>query len=447
MTKPSRKVVFSNEARVDARAFRPWGSNLELWKSTAPEVVLSGPAGTGKSRAALEKVYHVISKYPEARVLIVRKTRASLTESALTTFENYVIPPNHPMKEGASKANRRSYVYQHANGKKSEVVLGGMDYPSRIMSTEFDMIYVQEAIELSIEEWESLATRLRNYKMPYQQLMGDTNPDAPGHWLYQRHMEGKVQFIYCRHEDNPVLFKNETGTWTELGKDYLSKLDNLTGARKQRLRYGKWVQAEGVVYTEWNPNVHWVNRFDIPSEWKRVWVVDFGYVNPFVWQAWAINPENNKGYLYKEVYETKRLVAEIADEIVQYTRGEPAPDYVICDHDAENRQVFTEITGFNTMPAYKDVKVGINAVQEALKGTPDKGPDIYIFRDSLIREDPLLVESHKPLCTAQEFDSYVWDLKTAKREEPRKENDHGMDALRYFVVQLKGLAVREGKFF
>ncbi len=46
----SRKIVFSEDASIDTRSFRPWGSNLELWKSEDPEVVLSGPAGTGKFR-------------------------------------------------------------------------------------------------------------------------------------------------------------------------------------------------------------------------------------------------------------------------------------------------------------------------------------------------------------------------------------------------------------
>lgn len=69
------------------------GSNAELIRTRAPEVILSGPAGTGKSLAALHKVHYCAVKYPGMRALVARKTRESLTQSVLVTFEEKVMSP------------------------------------------------------------------------------------------------------------------------------------------------------------------------------------------------------------------------------------------------------------------------------------------------------------------------------------------------------------------
>jgi hypothetical protein len=58
-----------------------------------------------------------------------------------------------------------------------------MDNPDRIMSTEFDTVFVQEATELTETDWENLTTRLRNFVLPYQQLTADCNSGSPSHWL------------------------------------------------------------------------------------------------------------------------------------------------------------------------------------------------------------------------------------------------------------------------
>jgi hypothetical protein len=185
-----------------------------------------------------------------------------------------------------------------------------MDKPSKIMSTEYDIIYVQEAIELDENDWESLSTRLRNYKVPYQQLIGDTNPDAPRHWIMQRVKKGLLKLFESRHEDNPALFDPD-GSITRMGQEYLSRLDSLTGVRKLRLRFGKWVQAEGAIYTEFDRAIHLIDRFEIPKDWPRYWSIDFGYTNPFVCQFWAQDPDGRL-YRYREIYFTQRLVEDHA---------------------------------------------------------------------------------------------------------------------------------------
>jgi hypothetical protein len=402
--------------RTDEREFR--GANLDIITDRSPEIILSGPAGTGKSIAVLNKLMLVALKYPEARILLTRKTRRSLT--------------------GPLRANRQSYRYP--NG--SVVVIGGLDRPTRIMSTEYDIIYAQEAIELTLNDWETLSTRLRNYKVPYQQLIGDTNPDSPRHWIKQREAQGLVRLLESRHENNPFLFTRD-GQLTAIGKKYMEVLDRLTGVRKLRLRFGKWVQAEGVVYEGWDPSVHLINRFDIPRHWPRYWVIDFGYVHPFVWQCWAVGPDGAL-FRYREIYMTHRLVQDHAKLIVGLASDDPRPVAVICDHDAEDRATFERHTGLPTVAAHKTVSDGIQAVAARLQRSGNGKPRIFFLRDSLVQRDPLLDEQELPCSTEEEFDSYIWDTGAGRKkgEEPVKENDHGMDTTRYMVAQLD-LAVKK----
>ena len=70
--------------------YRSVGSARELWNYRGPEVLLSGPAGTGKSRACLEKMHAMAMATDGMRGLIVRKTATSLTSTALVTFREHV---------------------------------------------------------------------------------------------------------------------------------------------------------------------------------------------------------------------------------------------------------------------------------------------------------------------------------------------------------------------
>lgn len=226
-------------------SYRPQGAARAAFRDRSPEVVLEGPAGTGKTRALLEKLNHCASKYDGMRGLICRKTRESLTESALVTWERSVLWEGHPALTGPARPGRQRYVYP--NG--SEVIVAGLtansrDNRAKVMSTEYDQIVVPEATELTEEDWEKLISRLRNNVMPYQQILGDCNPDAPTHWLHQRCDTGTAKVYFSRHGDNPSVTA-----------DYLAKLARLTGVRRLRYFEGKRAAAEGTVY-EFDRAVH-----------------------------------------------------------------------------------------------------------------------------------------------------------------------------------------------
>jgi phage terminase large subunit len=295
----------------ETRPYRPHGALLELFKRRDRELVIEGPADTGKSRGCLEKLHVAMTKYPKARGAIVRKTRKSMTATAMQTFERQVVP------EGGVKL-WDNQEYRYPNGSK--VYLLGLDDPERLKSLEADMVYVQECSELGVDDWEILTSRVtgRGAVMPYVQLLGDMNPSAPNFWLYERETAGQVTFLHARHEDNPSITPER-----------LAALDSLTGYRYKRLRLGLRVAAEGMYFTEWNPELHIVEPFEIPSDWPRWISVDYGFAAPFCALWFARCPETRRIYVYRELYAAGLRDEQQADLIREHSGDERIQQLVL----------------------------------------------------------------------------------------------------------------------
>jgi phage terminase large subunit len=454
--------------------YEPRGACRDLFLNKDPELIIDGVAGSGKSRACLEKCHWLLEKYPNIRGLMIRKTRKSMTQSCIVTFEQEVLPdPKYVPFHGTDNQ------YNYPNG--SIFAISGLDDPTKIYSSFWDFAYVNQAEELTEDEWTQIGSRLRNFKMvhkgvPWTQLLGDDNPVHPQHWIPARaraidEATGKhlLTKLDSRHEDNPVYWDLEKGEWTQKGRIYIATLDRLFGVLKKRLRYGLWAAAEGAVYEEsFDVATHVIPRFlantdlrhdQVPKDWPRYWTVDFGYKNPFYWAAWAKDPDGRL-FLYKQMYMTGRLVEDHARKILEYTADDPAPKAIICDHDAEDRATLQKHLGtpipaallpkehpfldklkthYVTQPtkgAYKAVSQGIQAVEARLRIAGDGKPRLFYLRDSLVEVDQSLLAEKKPVCSEDEYSVYIWDKSNNKKkgEEPVKENDHGKDGDRYLVA-------------
>lgn len=458
-----RKLTGTTHTHV----YEPRGGCKEVMECRAEEVLISGPAGTGKSRACLEKIFMACILTPKTRALIVRKTLRSLGSTALVTWRNYVA--KEALETGTvvyyGGSSQEAAQYRFSNG--STVTIGGLDKPTRIMSSEYDIVYIQEATEVTLEDLEFIKTRLRNWRISFQQVVMDCNPAGDKHWLKLRANDKLTYLIESRHEDNPRLY-NLDGTLTRQGAKYMAILDNLTGVRHKRLRLGLWVSADGIVYEEFDPHYHilqWSyddegNRLPLPDEWPRYWVIDFGFVHPFVLKCYAEGPDGEL-YMYREIYMTQRTVEEhaktIMDCVTRVERREwydhfnkvdrvqeeivwiePHPTAVICDHDAEGRRTFEKKTGLGTQPAVKNVFEGINAHKERLQRDADGYAMFYLMADALVERDESQVEKLLPTCTADEYASYVWKISADGRvqDEPVKRDDDGMDTDRYMTAFL-----------
>lgn len=405
------------------------GDMRSLWEGTDHETMIAGPSETGKTFGVLHYLNMLMWKYPGAQAALLRKTYQSMHGSVLQTFRRILGKDTMVHAYGGE----RPEWFDYPNG--SRVHVGGMDNPDKVLSSERDIIIFNQAEEATLGDWETLTTRCtgRSSVMPYPRIIGDANPGPSTHWILSR---PTVKMLYSHHEDNPTLF-DDKGVITEQGKRTIQILDALTGTRYQRLRLGKWVGAEGVVYADWSRELHLIDPFEIPSQWARYRVIDFGYTNPFVC-LWLAEDLDGRLYLYREFYMSQRLVEDWAIDILEQSRGETY-QFTVADHDAEGRATL-ESRGIYTQPAKKDVSEGIQAVQARLRKAGDGKPRLFVFRDCRVNApDQVLADKHKPLSTAEEFDGYVWakvQHSDRVKEEPRKEDDHGMDAIRYICYEL-----------
>lgn len=422
--------------------YQPYGGALELFGCTEPEILFEGPAGTGKSRATAEYLNFMCESYPGIRCLMLRQTRKSLAESVQVTFENKVLWPDHPlMLDAVQRRTRHSYKYP--NG--SEIVLGGMDNPERLYSTEYDIVWVEEAIEVSLDAWEKLVRMNRNYgnkHLKYQQMIATTNPGSQYHWLNRRANDGKVHRILSSHMDNPEYFDQLTQEPTEKGKAYLGRLSRLSGPRRDRLFLGLWVAEEGLVYECWEPARHIVPREGIRERCRWfIGSVDWGFRNPGCFQVWGID-EEQRMYRLEEIYRAEQSLdwwAEKANDLnVEYDLR-----MIVCD-PAEPRsiEVFNDRISVprNRGMAYicrkadNDILAGTDMMRWALQDGR------MFFCEGSLREgrDPLMRENGQPCCTEEELPGIVWmkneDGKPQKEKPDPSCADHGENAARYAAM-------------
>lgn len=428
LDRAKRKSKAAQARKQSDRQYELRGANLAAQTNYDPELVLVGSAGTGKTLADLIYINNAMWNYPNLRVLVVRKVRADLAESVLVTYERDILGYDNPICAGVMRENRHAYRYP--NG--SIMVLAGMDRPGKVLSSEWDIIYVPEATQLTENDWETLKMRVgRTGDFPYPQLRADTNPDRPDHWLKKRAEVGMTTMLTSFHRDNPAYWDGKLGTWTPAGVRYVvGTLAKLTGVRKLRFFDGIWAAAEGMVYEEWNDAIHEIDSFPIPIAWRRIRAVDFGFSNPFVCLWGAVDPDG-RIYIYRQIYKTRRLVEEHTADIIRLSKGEVI-EKTVTDHDAEDRATMDK-HGVKTTAARKGISVGIQALQSRMQVQPDGKARFYVFKDSLVERDLDLEDGKKPMRLSEEFPGYVW-ADTKKKEVPVDEDNHALDALRYLVM-------------
>jgi len=396
--------------------------------SKAGTLLLTGSAGGGKSRVAAEKIHAYCSKYPGSTWLILRKAREWAGRSIVPFMWQSVMGQDPRIKYNKSDG---SFVYPNGSMIYSGGMMDGKQRESvRSIGGDggLDGAWFEEANAFSRQDYEEIIGRVRHAAADWQQIILTTNPDSPTHWIYtDLILGGGADVYYSGAKDNP-----------HNSPAYLSNLEKLTGVLKSRLVDGRWVQAEGAIYEEFDADVHVINPDKCPPFVRRFRAVDFGYSNPFVCQWWGMDADGRL-YLYREIYVTRQLVEDLTPRIVKLSDGEFI-ETTIADHDAEDRATMAK-HGISTVAAIKDVSPGIQAVKSRLKVQPDGKPRIYFVRGALVEADPLLESEKKPLCTIDELPGYAWqktpDGKPDK-EQPVKINDHGCDPMRYLVYKLDG---------
>lgn len=416
-----------------------YGPAGDFWSYKGQEVMLSGPYDTGKTFSTLTKLHALCVKYPNTQAFMARKEYKALKNTAIVTFENKILPihPDKPESAIQKYGGKSPEYFYYPNG--SSILCAGLDNPQKLLSGEFDYGYFNQAEEISLDAWETMTTRTsgRSGNTPYTQLMGDCNPGPPTHWILNRKL---LKVFVQLHRNNPTIYNQDTGELTESGKKRIAVLEGLTGIRYKRGYQGLWVAVEGVVY-DYDETIHRITRDQLPDIRRWFLAIDFGYKNAFVCQMWGTD-HDDRLYLVNEIYMTEKTV-NVHAPAIKAMIGNRHIEAIIADHDAEDRATLAEF-GLRTIPAKKEIKLGIQKVQERLKVQGDDKPRLFIVEDACMEYDRNLYREYPgdlhPCSTEHEFPLYAWhEHKDGKadKEVPIDLNNHGMDALRYMVMHLE----------
>ncbi len=401
--------------------FDPLDWQIEPWRDTSPVILLTGSAGGGKSRLAAEKLHAFCKRYPGATALMLRKTRESMSNSTVL-FVDRVVIGDDPQVRHIQTVHR----FEYGNG--SILVYGGMadeEQREQIRSIgqdgSVDIVWMEEATAFTEDDFNEVRARMRGKAAPWTQIILTTNPDAPDHWINRRLILGcEAHVYYSTAADNP-----------HNPREYREALQKLTGVLKKRLADGQWVAAEGMFFTEWDPERHICQPFDIPSTWTRWLATDYGFAEPWCVLWFARDPGNKHHvYVYREAYATGLRDEQQAEAIVRATKDERISAAVgdpsmFNKRTEQGRPSIAQVywaKGVPLQPAFNDRVAGWQIVRRALAWDEENKPRLQIMRDrapNLIRTLPSMV--HDPLDSEDLADK----LKGVKTE------DHAVDALRY----------------
>jgi PBSX family phage terminase large subunit len=353
------------------------------------ECILEGPADVGKTLALLYKIHRCAEQYPGAQFSILRKVRAHLYGTVIVTWKRDIVsklPPDYLQIYGGETPLH----YTYPNGPDpsnpydggSRIWFGGLDNPGQTLSGERDIIYVVQAEEITVSDWEYLIRMAtgRGAVMPYAQVIGDCNPASSTHWILQRWNQGNgsLRLFKTTHRDNPVLFDPETGDITPAGEKRLSRLRRLTGHRLKRLYYGVWAPPEGAIFSMYEEETHKVEAFAIPRLWPRFVGVDpFGAKIAAVWVAY--DPQGMALHAYREYVQpfgvtTQEHVKQILD-LAGYSETGSATNraeqiFAWVGGGPSERQARLDFSGFGlplVESPVKDVWAGIGRIQGLMR--------------------------------------------------------------------------------
>jgi hypothetical protein len=373
-------------------------------------------------------------RYDDASCVIARKQLTDTYSTVLQTWQNEIIDRAVTVYGG-----EKAQWYDYPNG--SRVWVAGMDKSTKVLSGQFDCVYVNQAEELSSMDWQMLTMRAtgRAGHIPHPQTMGDCNPGPPSHWIRQRAKAGLLTLFNSTHRDNPDLYDQKTGEITEQGKQRIGALDRLTGALKKRYRYGLWAAPEGSVYGEYFDGLredgeygkHLVAAFEIPRQWPRTVGIDpAGAKRAALWLAY--DPQGNRLHVYREMaLPFGSTVQYFASDVLKASQGESVFAWVCGAKSERDWRTEFQAAGIPVIdPPVADFWVGIDRVLDLLQ------TDSLVIHDTCKQLLSEIEEYHrKQNRRTGEFEDVVED----------KDKYHLLDALRYAIVWLTHTEQEQGR--
>lgn len=288
---------------------------------------------------------------------------------------------------------------------------------SKLRGASIKYCYGDEVAEWNKEVFELLKSRLDK---PYSRFDGTLNPEGPTHWL-KEFLDSDAD-IYDQHYtifDNPYL---PTEFVEQLCKEYEGTV------YYKRYILGEWALAEGLIYPMYEGAFARAEG-NTPEEYCLS--IDYGTLNAFAAILWG--KFGDIWYALKEYYYSGRETGlqktdnDYAEDLDQFVGSLSDLETIIDPSAASFITLLRKRKGkYRVKKAKNDVGNGIRETAVALKtGRIKISPDMKNWR--------------------KEAGGYVWDSK-AHDDSPLKENDHLMDATRYFVKTKRiGISIEEYK--
>lgn len=240
------------------------------------------------------------------------------------------------------------------------------------------------------------------------------NPDSPYHHIktdfIDKAEEKKILHLHFTLDDNLSL--------SEKVKERYKRM--YSGLWYKRFILGLWVMAEGIIYDMFSERNVYSDRLGLRGRSRRYIAIDYGTSNPMVFLD--ILDDGDRIWVDREYYYSGRekgiqkTDTEYLEDFKSFV-GDEYPDMVLIDPSAASFKTLLRREGFRVKEADNEVNDGIRMV------------------GMMLQTGKLLIHDSCEMMK-KEFASYVWDEKAAVErgvEQPVKQNDHTMDALRYFI--------------
>jgi PBSX family phage terminase large subunit len=384
--------------------------------------IADGAVRSGKTHSALHRLSELAITGPPGDFIISGKTERTVKRNVVQPLMEMHSKKAVRFVQGSGELHlfgRRMWLVG-ANDIRAEEKVRGLTAAGGYMN------------EVTLHPKDMVAQIIDRLSVPGAQLLGDTNPDSPYHWLYTDYLNADpplpkrdLKRWRFRLDDNPVL--------DEEYKERLNRMHAPGSLWHRRMVEGEWVIAEGAIYDMFDPSAHVVSwtdvwgRPEVPPFEKVLVGVDYGTANATVFLV--VGKRGNRWYVASEWrWDSRKRQRQMTDreyavELIRFLEaGGVTPAAIEIDPSAASFKAELRAQGVRKVyDADNEVLDGIRRVAQGLTtGT------LYIH------------ESCEGLIA--EMANYRWDEKAQERGEdkPVKDADHGPDALRYAVARILG---------
>lgn len=391
---------------------------LTWWRDPRWEaLVCDGAVRSGKTFAmGLSFFLWAQAEFDGKQFGVCGKTIASVRRNLLAELAPYLRRLGMEVRE---RRGENALIVRFRGHENTFLLFGGRDESSAalIQGSTLAGVLLDEAALMPRSFVEQAVARC---SVAGSRLWFNCNPEGPQHWFYQEWIlkaeERRALRLHFTMEDNPALSERIRERYRR----------NYSGAFYRRFVLGEWTAAEGLVYDFFDPRR---DAADAPEDGFSAWRIsaDYGTVNPASFGLWGLR--EGIWYRVREFYYDSRKMgrqrtdAEYAEDLERLAEGREI-QRVIVDPSAASFIEVLRRRGFRVVRADNDVVDGIRVTAD------------------LLREGRIVICRSCGDCL-REIAQYCWEQR-GERDAPRKKDDHAMDDLRYFAMDLAGDREEDG---